>query len=104
MPCLSTICEFAQTRHTSPVRLAVRFSFWDRSTLYFRPGEYVLSSPVTCPERQKASSRATVQSRPSVDSAHCAVAFCRTGLHISSTDRKSTRLNSSHLGISYAVF
>src|SRR5258705_3884442 len=27
-----------------------------------------------------------------------------SGLVISSTDRKSTRLNSSHLGISYAVF
>src|SRR5437899_10113788 len=29
---------------------------------------------------------------------------CRTGWVLSTGDRKSTRLNSSHLGISYAVF
>src|ERR1700679_3093270 len=52
--------------------------------LYLRPGKYVLSSPVTGPARQTASSRAAAHNRPSVESAHCAVAFTRIGLHISS--------------------
>src|ERR1035438_10781492 len=33
-----------------------------------------------------------------------AVEANRAGRHVCPTDRKSTRLNSSHLGISYAVF
>src|SRR5260370_32293659 len=75
---------FSNTTHLScsPWR---RDSFADLSRLYFRPGVNVLPSLITGPERQKASSRAAVHNRPSVDSAHCAVAFCRTGLHIAST-------------------
>src|SRR5947199_6057287 len=33
-----------------------------------------------------------------------AICSCRTATSIGARDRKSTRLNSSHLGISYAVF
>src|ERR1035438_10709375 len=33
-----------------------------------------------------------------------AVSFNKTGFELNGIDRKSTRLNSSHLGISYAVF
>src|ERR1700722_1647061 len=52
--------------------------------LYLRPGKYVLSSPVTGPARQTATSRAAAHSRPSVASAHCAGAFPRIVLHVSS--------------------
>src|SRR5258705_9164227 len=34
----------------------------------------------------------------------CGIAGIPTGSNIAGEDRKSTRLNSSHLGISYAVF
>src|ERR1035438_9507776 len=41
--------------------------------------------------------------RPPISS--CAARFTnRSGIHGAHPDRKSTRLNSSHLGISYAVF
>src|ERR1039457_6278385 len=79
--------SFSNTTHLScsPWRCGLlRGSALLNPRLYLRPGKYVLSSLVTGPARQKASSRAAAHSRPSVDSAHCAVEFSRTGLHISS--------------------
>src|SRR3712207_7667112 len=35
---------------------------------------------------------------------HCFLPFARSGMRLASLDRKSTRLNSSHANISYAVF
>src|SRR5947209_15831915 len=76
-----------------------------RSTLFpyttlFRSSERTLGSPfgsIRRPEREGRSARARW------------VAFSRLlpddgTLHVSDEDRKSTRLNSSHANISYAVF
>src|SRR5437899_411162 len=50
--------------------------------------------------------RSQAKSRHASDAWQCFAAKSQRGdgLKISSRDRKSTRLNSSHLGISYAVF
>src|ERR1035441_58737 len=47
---------------------------------------------------------AAVQRGRREDGQNRAACSCWAGLASLSTDRKSTRLNSSHLGISYAVF
>src|SRR5437899_7460135 len=55
-------------------------------------------------------SETTISIRPSLSAAQSSSRFSRSrigGQHLNSRtakDRKSTRLNSSHLGISYAVF
>src|ERR1039458_10642089 len=53
-----------------------------------------------------AASCASVQCTPGdMPRRHADIrASCRSGLRLRRPDRKSTRLNSSHLGISYAVF
>src|SRR5437899_1455475 len=76
------------------------FGRWQNSdaslTLEFRPdGGFVMAQPKV-PGGQPARGRYAV-----VDDTHVRLSF---GSGERSIERKSTRLNSSHLGISYAVF
>src|SRR5205814_9938739 len=55
----------------------------------------------------RGSRRAAIPARflpPAWHARHTSIPFCRTAARSREQDRKSTRLNSSHLGISYAVF
>src|SRR5205814_5743540 len=63
------------------------------------------ASPQTVPAREvSVSSIASQTERKLAGSAEEIIAKIKNALEPSEADRKSTRLNSSHLGISYAVF
>src|SRR5258705_3781207 len=83
-----------------------------RSTLFpyttlFRSKVEVLRPKQACVTQDQNTSKALLtlwHRRLSHISKDMVQQMARLGIAIGMTDRKSTRLNSSHLGISYAVF
>src|SRR5256885_9881103 len=58
----------------------------------------------SCPNYRSRSQRSVVESRRSKVCNHKGARGCHSRTVLNPLDRKSTRLNSSHLVISYAVF
>ena len=65
------------------------------------PGRNVLPSPVTGADRKNARSCDALHSRPSVESAHCAFAVCRTGWHIPSMVSETALCLPSHCSMAW---
>src|SRR5438045_9294423 len=81
-----------------PCRLSLFFFFFFFFNATATTEIYTLSLHDALPISSTASAKKNVSPSPTRPSSVCTSTSTRLG------DRKSTRLNSSHLGISYAVF